>query len=569
MATKTLSILLAAKNQASTAIKTVEKDLSGLGVTGKRVNKGFSTFGHNLKSAAMSPLGLIGITGGLFGLEHVLSETITKAQDFGSEVSRMTALTGQSAEQVSAMASALEHFGVSGDDALRVVGLMEKNLGNLTKTKKSADAFEKTYGLHIRNTNGSVKTANDLLLTSADYFNNKNIPAQTKAAALAKLYGRSWQQLIPFLKAGSKGISDAEAEAKRLGLTLTGDNLAALQKNKDATREWNTALGGLELQIGLKLLPYMTDLATTATRFVEDHGSDITGFFDDAAKFAGELAGAIQDDVIPAFQMIGGVWNQIPPEMKKLLIAGFAVDKLSGGAISGIVGDLGKGLIKGVLGMNAGVVNINAAVVNGGGASGGVGALEGAAGAGIGGTILTVGISAASVAALGVAFYAAMTAGEHDTVTPGKKPDQGGQLFHPGHGFGPASGHGQRGVVLRPVGEHSGIGGVAQRPAGEHSVQQVKQSTDKVKDVAQKGLSDLGGIERTGTSTLTGALGNTAARIAAAVAAARPVITTNVNVQVTAGAVQKQTTVVNRYFSPNGSAGGAHNHPVNVNGGGA
>jgi hypothetical protein len=122
-------------------------------------------------------------------------------------------------------------------------------------------------------------------------------------------------------------------------------------------------------------------------------------------------------------------------------------------------------------------------------------------------------------------------------------------------------------LPARALGEHAGIKGDAQRPAGEHSVQDVKKSTDKVQATAQKGLNDLGGIERTGTSTLAGAIGNTASRIVSAFNSIKPP-TVNVNVQVTAGAVQKQTTIINRYGSPNGSAGGAHNHPVNVNGGG-
>ena len=55
----------------------------------------------------------------------------------------------------------------------------------------------------------------------------------------------------------------------------------------------------------------------------------------------------------------------MPEWAQAFLIGGLAATKLP--VIGGRASELGKGLIKGVLGMKAGVVNINAGVVNGGG----------------------------------------------------------------------------------------------------------------------------------------------------------------------------------------------------------
>jgi hypothetical protein len=70
----------------------------------------------------------------------------------------------------------------------------------------------------------------------------------------------------------------------------------------------------------------------------------------------------------------------MPSWVQAAVITGWGLNKLTGGALTGIVGELGKGLIKGVLGMNAGVVNINAATVNGGvpgvGAAGGLSGIQ-------------------------------------------------------------------------------------------------------------------------------------------------------------------------------------------------
>src|SRR5437868_2350902 len=97
-------------------------------------------------------------------------------------------------------------------------GLLQRGFGTATS---AASKFEKTFSFSLTDANGHLKDANALILASADYFNNKSIPATTKAAALAKLYGRSWQDLIPLLASGSKGIAAVEEEARKFGLTLT------------------------------------------------------------------------------------------------------------------------------------------------------------------------------------------------------------------------------------------------------------------------------------------------------------------------------------------------------------
>jgi hypothetical protein len=88
------------------------------------------------------------------------------------------------------------------------------------------------------------------------------------------------------------------------------------------------------------------------------------------------IAGAGASAILQAFA-------SMPPWVQTAVLTGWGLNKLTGGALGDIVGELSKGLIRGVLGINAGVVNINAGVVNGGG-GGGIPPVAGAAAAGIG-----------------------------------------------------------------------------------------------------------------------------------------------------------------------------------------
>ncbi len=314
---------LSLKDDFSAPLKRAESSLSRTGGTMRTFGGAVGTLGGRIKGLVTGPLaGLIGV-GGLLSLGGVLASSISKARDFGGEVKKLATLTGLTAETTSSMARAFEHFNISSDTSLKLVGFLEKNVGLLAARKDGLSDFYTTWGLKLTDTNGKIKDANELLLTTADYFVNKNIPATQKAAALAKLYGRSWQDLIPVLKAGRKGIADAEESARKLGLTISGQNLADLTKLTAATRDWGDAIGGLELQIGLVLVPTLTDLANAATTFVSEHRGDIVKFFKDATTAARSAASTIGD-------LVGSVtsfWNSIPPGFRDLLVKGIVADR--------------------------------------------------------------------------------------------------------------------------------------------------------------------------------------------------------------------------------------------------
>jgi len=365
-----------------------------MGQAGGAVGNAFGTLKGRIGQLISGPLGMIGLGAGLFSVGKLLTDSVGQAQDFGKEVGRLAALTGLSTETTSKLAGAFEHFGIETDQALTIVGFAEKTLGKLTATganaEKQADdlasaqrdlalaqlklneatakyapdssqvlaaqnrvadaqdalntlvedggvivggaaGFFNKYGLALTDASGKIKDFNTLLLDSADFFNNKSIPAETKAAALATLYGKQWQTLIPILSAGRKGIEDAEEEAAALGLTLTKDNLTALQKLKTATRDWGTALGGLKLQLGLAVVPLLTGLAAGATNFLKSTdefgrtGSQrIVGFFKDVIAFGEKAFGVIQDKVVPLVKDVIDGWNNLPAPLKDLLVKGTA-----------------------------------------------------------------------------------------------------------------------------------------------------------------------------------------------------------------------------------------------------
>jgi hypothetical protein len=87
-------------------------------------------------------------------------------------------------------------------------------------------------GLKARTAAGAILPVDQALAKVADRFARMKDGTQ-KAALATELFGKSGTMLIPLLNKGAKGIAALEAEARRLGITLSQADAEALQKLGD------------------------------------------------------------------------------------------------------------------------------------------------------------------------------------------------------------------------------------------------------------------------------------------------------------------------------------------------
>lgn len=307
-----------------------------------------------------------------------------------------------------------------------------------------------------------------------------------------------------------------------------------------------------------------------------------------------------------------GWFMQMPSWVQAAVIGGWGLNKLTGGALGDIVGTLAGGLVKGVLGMNAGVVNLTAGTVVGGGAGVPAGGVAGAAKTGLStlsklflvgeaiGLVAAVNdvrtqISSASTAqATGLQTQTAqfiasqpskegleralsgVEQGIHDlefnplnVLVQGEALDKlrGMQTSLKTQIAGLAGG--STTAVETAKGNVFGPEGLGQSITDSQAAAAEKVTTE-VEGMKGRIATDLAaqtqaiGAAATSTSGAATSAGNTAAaasrsagyQVAGAIAANRPIVTTDVKVYVTAGEVTKSITTQDRVGPANGSAGG-------------
>jgi len=373
-------------------------------------------------------------------------------------------------------------------------------------------------------------------------------------------------------------VGKATKNAARDSVGPYGDAQNMLNDSiEDATKLLAEGFLPVLTKVSGKLQSALADPATM--EMIRSLGKDLAGALDSVIDIAGKIPwGAVKDAFTVGGKFAKDLLNAftgMPAWVQTAVLTGWGLNKLTGGALGDIVGELGKGLIKGVLGMTAGVVNIRAGVVTGAGgspipgaASGAGGGVAGAAGA------AAIGLTAATVSALAVGLGAAVVAGfitsgiidEKGGLGPALKPVRdaglglGTNVTIKDATFSGTRFMGGKGGALIVEGTQGKLGpGTGKFTDDPKSGQERKTIAAKVE--AAK-AAQVEAIRQTGSTTGQNIRGTTSAvqsaqgAITAAIAANRPIVTTTVSVNVTAASVEKTITQSTNWGPRNGSSGG-------------
>jgi len=244
------------------------------------INASATKLGSGMMMLAGAAVAGIGAFAGFETLKSVLGST----EALGSAVRDLSRETGLAPEAASRLLFAFKQTGVGADQARASLGIFSKHLlGVFTAEEEGAgaqDAFAKGLG-YIGVTAEELTDSAGRLTTEglgklSDAF--VAMPDSMRETALSLLnFGRSGKDMLPFLNLGSKAIAELGAEADRLGLTLSGENVAQIKEYTQAHRMMDQALGGLKLQIGQALMPELTKFANW---FVE-HQPQMRQFVDE------------------------------------------------------------------------------------------------------------------------------------------------------------------------------------------------------------------------------------------------------------------------------------------------
>jgi len=217
-----------------------------------------------IKSVKSSVLMMTGAFAAAAGGLIVLARSVANTGDDARKTAQALGLTTEALQELEFAAS------IGGIKQ----GELRASIRRLAKSANDASLGLLTYkrvydslGVSITNAEGKLKTTDQILSDVADKFAVME-DGTLKTAYATDLFGRSGAKLIPLLNQGAKGVAALRKEAVDLGYVIGDQDAQAAEEFNDSIVRLMAIIRGIKNQIGLGLIPIMTDLIKKAKEYV-------------------------------------------------------------------------------------------------------------------------------------------------------------------------------------------------------------------------------------------------------------------------------------------------------------
>lgn len=124
---------------------------------------------------------------------------------------------------------------------------------------KNLSGLYARLGISVRDSNGQIRSAVDLLPQLADAFQKNKNPA-VQARMGVTLFGKSWAEMAPLLMEGSEGINNSLERFKRLKGVMSFDDIKGAKELGDKFKDLSFVTKGFQNTIAKELVPVLGPL---------------------------------------------------------------------------------------------------------------------------------------------------------------------------------------------------------------------------------------------------------------------------------------------------------------------
>lgn len=248
--------------------------------SGKQADDSRSGF-ESLKSTLSTVGAALGATIAAIGTAAVTAgkkiwDMANDTAEAGEEIDKQSQKLGISAENYQKLSYAMERSGADVEDFKKGMSNITNSLADFQNGVEGADEKYKQLGISFQNTDGSIKSSEDVLLETIDALSN--MTDETERNSLANdIFGKSYQELQPLLNSGSDGIRQLMDEAEQYGMVMSDDAVKASAAFEDSLTKLKGTITGVKNALMSQLLPGLTAITDGFSELVSgnDEGADM------------------------------------------------------------------------------------------------------------------------------------------------------------------------------------------------------------------------------------------------------------------------------------------------------
>lgn len=236
-------------------------------------------------------------------------ETLAKVVDKANQ-------TGLSAKFIQDLGFAADQSGVPVENFLDSLKDMTNNLGKAELAgEKTATNFEQ-IGLNIQDL--KLLRPEDQFLAIADAISKLPSVAE-KAAAGSAIFGESAVKMVPLLSQGEEGIRSLMAEADKLKISISDEDLQSIATADNAMQRMKSSLSSVISKIAVGMAPLFESISNTVTTITPQIGEIAKAMSSGLADAINIAVKLFNDDLLPgirAFLTTSGdlltKWSEMP-----------------------------------------------------------------------------------------------------------------------------------------------------------------------------------------------------------------------------------------------------------------
>lgn len=179
--------------------------------------------------------------------------------DFGEEMLKGAQKAGTTVQSFSALAHAAKMADVEQQTLINGLKALSVNMAEASRGNKDAADLFARLGVSAVDATGKLRPIEAVLLDLADVFAS-SADGAAKNEVSVKLFAKAWEAFLPFLNQGKEAIRAQEAEAVKLGRTLSEHDAKAADEFNLELKKLEASMKGLVTNAGRPLLVSLTEL---------------------------------------------------------------------------------------------------------------------------------------------------------------------------------------------------------------------------------------------------------------------------------------------------------------------
>ena len=335
----------------------VDKAKTKLGKFGKGAGKVFKSLGSAAKGGALAAgAAIAGLA--IAGVKAFVS--------LGDQLDKMSKRTGFSVEALGQLKFAAEQSGASLETIEKAAKRMASTVFDAGLGLKSTTDSLDALGISIAELEGLSPEQQFQAFANALAGVED---ASTRAALAQDVFGRAGTELLPLFTQGEQGMAALREQAEQLGVVMSGDAATAAADFADAQNELKSALSGVFLELGAKIVPELTKFIRKVIEWKPQIVAFFTGIKDAAAPFFAAFTTGV-GVVFPILQkLFTFIFNNKPLLIAAIAAVGIAIALALGPAGLAVAAIIGIIAIIGVVKANwetiwAAIANFFIGIIN-------------------------------------------------------------------------------------------------------------------------------------------------------------------------------------------------------------